>query len=157
MSGLLAHKWYRAGRFTSTLLQHNIVADYNVAAGVDKQDNGSFNGNFSLTTNIKGAGSGSVSYVLTDEKGNTILSEDKAVNAKNNDEMVNSPQRPSRTLLLGVLNILTYYTLLITLKDKNGNVTEQTGSKVGFRTIEIKNKQLCVKRNTYPRKGCQQT
>ena len=30
------------------------IADYNVAAGVDKQDNGSFKGNFSLSTNIKG-------------------------------------------------------------------------------------------------------
>ena len=58
------------------------IADYNVAAGVDKQDNGSFNGNFSLTTNIKGAGSGSVSYALTDEKGNTILSEDKSCQRK---------------------------------------------------------------------------
>ena len=54
---------------------------------VDKQDNGSFKGNFSLSTNIKGAGNGTISYVLTDEKGNTVLSEDMAVNGKNNDEM----------------------------------------------------------------------
>lgn len=64
------------------------IADYNVAAGVDKQDNGSFKGNFSLSTNIKGAGNGTISYVLTDAKGNTVLSEDMAVNGKNNDEMV---------------------------------------------------------------------
>ena len=120
------------------------IADYNVAAGVDKQDNGSFNGNFSLTTNIKGAGSGSVSYVLTDEKGNTILSEDKAVSAKNNDEMVNFTTKTVQNVAAWSAEHPNLYTLLITLKDKNGNVTEQTGSKVGFRTIEIKNKQLCV-------------
>lgn len=120
------------------------IADYNVAAGVDKQGNGSFNGNFSLTTSVKGAGNGTISYVLTDAQGNTVLSEDKAVSTKNNDGMVNFTTKTVQNVAAWSAEHPNLYTLLITLKDQNGNVTEQTGSKVGFRTIEIKNKQLCV-------------
>lgn len=36
------------------------------------------------------------------------------------------------------------YTLAITLKDKNGNILESVGSKIGFRKVEIKNSQLLV-------------
>ena len=43
------------------------------------------------------------------------------------------------------------YTLVISLKHTNGDVIEATGCKVGFRTVEIKDKQL-TKRQTYPRK-----
>ncbi|HRT90070.1 MAG TPA: glycoside hydrolase family 2 TIM barrel-domain containing protein [Bacteroidales bacterium] len=36
------------------------------------------------------------------------------------------------------------YTLIINLKDKNGRTLESTSSKIGFRTVEIKNSQLLV-------------
>lgn len=36
------------------------------------------------------------------------------------------------------------YTLQITLKDEKGNVSESVATRVGFRTVEIKNKQLLV-------------
>ncbi|MEX0289559.1 MAG: glycoside hydrolase family 2 TIM barrel-domain containing protein [Flavobacteriaceae bacterium] len=36
------------------------------------------------------------------------------------------------------------YTLLIALKDKNGEVTEATSSKIGFRNAEIKNNQFLI-------------
>ncbi|WP_281644426.1 glycoside hydrolase family 2 TIM barrel-domain containing protein [Bacteroides zoogleoformans] len=36
------------------------------------------------------------------------------------------------------------YTLVISLKRPNGDVIEATGCKVGFRTVEIKNKQLLI-------------
>lgn len=36
------------------------------------------------------------------------------------------------------------YTLVLSLKEENGKTIEATSVKVGFRTIEIKNSQLCV-------------
>ena len=36
------------------------------------------------------------------------------------------------------------YTLVISLKHTNGDIIEATGCKVGFRTVEIKDKQLMV-------------
>ena len=120
------------------------IADYNTTASVDKQTDGSYNGTFSLTTNIKGTGAASVNYTLTDDKGNKVLSEDKAVKPKDADAIITFTTKNVQNVAAWSAEHPNLYTLLITLKDKDGNVTEQTGSKIGFRTIEIKNKQLCV-------------
>ena len=61
----------------------------------------------------------------TDEKGNTVLSEDMAVNGKNNDEMVDFTPKTVQNVAAWSAEHPNLYTLLITLKDQNGNITEQ--------------------------------
>ncbi|MCR5076861.1 MAG: DUF4981 domain-containing protein [Prevotella sp.] len=119
------------------------IADYSVLAKVDRQDDGSFNGQFNLETTIKGVGTATtVAYTLQDAAGKTVLSEEKTL-AKGADR-----QNFTSHILKGIApwsaEHPNLYSLTITLKDKNGYVTEQTGSQIGFRTVEIKNGQLCI-------------
>ncbi len=55
-----------------------------------------------------------------------------------------SPQKQSKNHCNGRPETPDLYTLVISLKHTNGDVIEATGCKVGFRTVEIKDKQLMV-------------
>ena len=120
------------------------IADYHVSAGVERQDGGSFRGSFNLSASVKGAGQGTVGYVLTDAEGRPVLTEERPVSGREKDVTVDFAPQTVQNVVAWSAEHPNLYTLLITLKDKHGNVAEQTGGKVGFRTIEIKDRQLCV-------------
>lgn len=120
------------------------IADYNVSAGVDRRENGTYNGRFGLSVRVKGGGDATVSYALTDAGGAEILAEEKTVHAKDSGGTAEFTPQTVPDVAAWSAEHPNLYTLLVTLKDKNGKVTEQTGSKVGFRSVEIKDRQLCV-------------
>lgn len=120
------------------------IADYHVSAGVERQDGGSFRGSFNLSASVKGAGQGTVGYVLTDAEGRPVLTEERPVSGREKDVTVDFAPQTVQNVAAWSAEHPNLYTLLITLKDRHGNVAEQTGGKVGFRTIEIKDRQLCV-------------
>lgn len=120
------------------------IADYHVSAGVERQDGDSFRGSFNLSASVKGAGQGTVGYVLTDAEGRPVLTEERPVSGREKDVTVDFAPQTVQNVAAWSAEHPNLYTLLITLKDRHGNVAEQTGGKVGFRTIEIKDRQLCV-------------
>lgn len=120
------------------------IADYHVSAGVERQDGGSFRGSFNLSASVKGAGQGTIGYVLTDAEGRPVLTEERPVSGREKDVTVDFAPQTVQNVAAWSAEHPNLYTLLITLKDRRGNVAEQTGGKVGFRTIEIKDRQLCV-------------
>ena len=88
-----------------------------------------------------------VSYKLLDEAGQVVTTEEKAIKRDKSGEIVeivfdnqtiNSPAK-------WTAETPNLYTLLLTLKNPdNGEVIESTSTKVGFRTVEIKDNQLQV-------------
>lgn len=97
------------------------------------------NGKFGLDVTIGGESkNASVSYKLTDATGKEISSETK-------------PATPTVRFDKEVADVKKWsaeepnlYTLAIELKDASGNVVEATAVKIGFRTVEVKNKQFLV-------------
>lgn len=111
------------------------IADYKVEATLDKENY--TEGIFKLETEIKGTTSkkATIAYQLQDKAGKVILSGEKAVPAKNGVVVLADAKLP---------NIKTWnaehpnlYTLSLSLKDK-GVETHLTGTKIGFRTVEVK-------------------
>lgn len=122
------------------------VWDFFLKAGLDeKYQNGDFQATVSLRA-FKGNAvkKGDVEISLADQSGKTIWAEKKSFNRNGDsiqdltfsgkipDPMKWSAETPS------------LYQCVIALKDETGKTVALTGSKVGFRTVEIKNAQLLV-------------
>ncbi|MGQ1784458.1 glycoside hydrolase family 2 TIM barrel-domain containing protein [Saccharicrinis sp. GN24d3] len=105
-------------------------------------------GDFSLKTELvnhsKKKSTIELSYQLMDSEGNTQLS--------GISKTILSPKKSEWLQFKGhIPNVKKWsaenpqlYTLLLTLKDKKGTVTEATSVKLGFRTSEVKNGQLLI-------------
>jgi len=86
-----------------------------------------------------------IEVVLMDAAGKNIKTMIQKVNslkggAEQNYSLISTVDRP----LLWSAEKPNLYTVIISLKDENGNVTEAMTSKFGFRKIEIKNKRIYV-------------
>lgn len=83
-----------------------------------------------------------VGYRLLDAKDQQIAQSSIRINS--NQEEVEFNSKTIKEPLQWTAETPNLYTLVISLKQINGNVIEATSCKVGFRTVEIKNKQLMV-------------
>lgn len=123
------------------------IADYTVTSPLDKE--AYKDGQLGISLNIDGlapvnqkkakkAVAPQVAYQLFDAKGDVVLSGSK----------VAAPQVDFSAVLVDALpwsaEHPNLYTLLIDLKDADGNVLETVGCNVGFKTSEIKNGQFCL-------------
>jgi beta-galactosidase len=126
------------------------IADYTVASPLDRAKYR--DGEFSLNVALNGIPKAdtkkgrkpavvtkyTLAYQLFDAAGKVVLSGETA--AKNNvefaDTLANANPWSAESPYL--------YTLVMSLKDNNGNVIEALGCNVGFKTSEIKNKQFCL-------------
>ena len=93
-------------------------------------------GTLNIAVDLKG--SGTVALDLTDTQGNSVATADLKGSGKLNTTL--SISNPAKW----TAETPNLYTLVISLKHTNGDVIEATGCKVGFRTVEIKDKQLMV-------------
>ncbi len=85
----------------------------------------------------------SVSYSLIDSDGKTVLkSIEQAVT--NERTTVNFEKNTLKEVKAWTAETPNLYTLIVSLKDTDGQLLESTSTKVGFRTIAIINKQLTV-------------
>ena len=102
-------------------------------------DNAYENGKFGLDVDVAGEmKNASVSYKLTDANGNTVAMETKqAAESVRFDKEITDVKKWSA-------EEPNLYTLAIELKDASGNIVEATAVKIGFRTLEVKNKQFLV-------------
>ena len=89
-------------------------------------------------------------YVLLDETGKQIASSDVAVNDPSTGESTKEreivfDENRIRSPKQWTAETPNLYTFVLSLREpKNGEVIEATSAKIGFRTVEMKNNQLCV-------------
>lgn len=121
------------------------IADYHVTSEVAKQADNSFNGILNLSTIVKGNGNATnISYELTDDKGQVIMSDQLPISKNLTDGSYNFKEQVIKNIKPWSAEHPNLYALQVNLLDKKGESIEKTGCKIGFRTIEIKNKQLCI-------------
>lgn len=119
------------------------IADYKVFSSLDKKTYK--DGIFHLDVEIAGSSNpdARIAYQLKDADGTTVLKEETKVPAGENKRIAFK-----EATLPGVkawsAEHPNLYTLVLSLKDGNGKETELTGTRVGFRTSEIKDGRFCV-------------
>lgn len=87
---------------------------------------------------------GRIGYKILDEEGKEIASSQKDFNNVREEYKVSFPVNRLKNISHWTAETPNLYTLLITLRDDAGKTLEATTAKIGFRTIEIKNRQLMV-------------
>ena len=121
------------------------IRDFFVKALLDEEyTDGIFSLELELKNHTQKTSENVVDIEILDEAGNKILTNQKALHVENGktanvkfDGVVKNAKQWSA-------EVPNLYTLLITIKDSNGNITETTSSKIGFRSIEIKDGVLLV-------------
>lgn len=105
-------------------------------------------GLFSLDVNLDNMtgqpASGSVSYKIIGGNGKEIVSSQKKFNTVQDSAVIAFPVCRLTDVQHWTAETPNLYTLLLTLKDASGEILEATATKIGFRTIEIKDRRLLV-------------
>lgn len=120
------------------------VCDFEVKAPLDASfKNGLLNLDVSLQNDRENRQTVAVTYQLYDDE-QIIAQEEKTITLE-----ANSPAKVSFDKTIEHVKAWTaetphLYTLLISTTDSDGNTVECIPSRIGFRTVEIKNKQLLV-------------
>lgn len=130
------------------------IQDFEITSSLDgSYKNGIFELSVALKNHLLKAQKGKLSYKLLDEKQNEITSEEKSFSAK-------KKSKQSVSFFNNIPNVKQWsaehpnlYTLIIALKDKNGQVLEVTKREIGFRSVDIKNGLLLVNGQRITLKG----
>lgn len=142
MSGLLAHQWYRT-RYLSLCHAQIHIADFKVETPLDPYyKDGILQLKVKLTNESDIKSPYVVSYRLLDDQDQQVTQSSTRVEGDQNE--VEFTKKTLRGVKHWTAETPNLYTLVISLKRTNGEVIEATSCKVGFRTIEIKDKQLLV-------------
>lgn len=118
------------------------IADYKVNASLEKENYK--NGIFGMEVNVKGKDFSVLEYSLRDREGNPVLTGSLPATRQGSDGSLSLSDRELSTVHPWSAERPELYTLVLSLKDKSGNVSQVTGCKVGFRTSEIKDRQFCI-------------
>jgi len=121
------------------------VADFFARPDLDgNYKNGSLSVDIILNNYNKSAKTGQVEASLVDADGKEIFNQTMKINApgKGKKETTFSKSVTSPNLWSNETPYL--YSLLLTLKDENGQFIETVATKIGFRKVELKNGQLLV-------------
>ncbi len=116
------------------------VRDFFAKASLDENyKNGTFELDVDLNNRTNGLRSGnySVAYKLLDQSGNLISSEEKAAKVNRKSDLKLTFNKIIPDPLKWTAETPNLYSLLISLKNSTGEVTEVVTSKVGFRKVEI--------------------
>lgn len=119
------------------------IADFFVKTPLDERFvDGLFKVDIKLDNASDASRQFALSYKLTDKQGKTVASGEKqgSFSDKTNIEF----SQTISNVAAWTAETPNLYTLTLTLKDENGKVSEVIADKIGFRTVEIKNKQLLV-------------
>ncbi len=119
------------------------IADIFALPSLDENyKNGVFSLNVKVSNNSNTSGC-TVNYRILDKAGNLIAQDSKKLQSNDIFSEINFDKNIPEVKKWSAEEP-NLYTLNIELKDANGNVTEATAIKIGFRTAEIKNKQFLV-------------
>ena len=115
------------------------LRDFFVKSSLDENYvNGVFDLDVELKNHINHKTKHSVTYEILDDTGKSIASETKSL------EIMDTTGTLNFKTTIPLVNIWSaeipnLYTLLLTMKDASGNITEVTSVRIGFRISEIKN------------------
>ena len=120
------------------------IADYKVTSILEK--NTYKDGVFELDVTVEGAAAGiaTIAYELQNEAGKTVLNDSQPVKSRGLSNLITFDEKRIPDVEKWSAEHPNLYTLILELKDANGKVTEVTGTKVGFRTSEIKDGRFCI-------------
>ncbi|WP_289291313.1 MULTISPECIES: glycoside hydrolase family 2 TIM barrel-domain containing protein [Bacteroides] len=120
------------------------IADYKVTSILEK--NTYKDGVFELDVTVEGAATGiaTIAYELQNEAGKTVLNGSQPVKSRGLSNLITFDEKRIPDVEKWSAEHPNLYTLILELKDANGKVTEVTGTKVGFRTSEIKDGRFCI-------------
>lgn len=120
------------------------IADYKVTSILEK--NTYKDGVFELDVTVEGAAAGiaTIAYELQNEAGKTVLNGSQPVKSRGLSNLITFDEKRIPDVEKWSAEHPNLYTLILELKDANGKVTEVTGTKVGFRTSEIKDGRFCI-------------
>ena len=121
------------------------IADFEVQTPLDSSfKNGVFKLDVKVQNDEVKARSISVSYRLIDHAEQTVAHGEKAIKLDKNSSQSVSFAETINDVKAWTAETPNLYTLLISTADETGKIEECIPSRIGFRTIEIKNKQLLV-------------
>ena len=121
------------------------IADFEVQTPLDSSfKNGVFKLNVKVQNDEVKARSISVSYRLIDHAKQTVAHGEKAIKLDKNSSQSVSFAETINDVKAWTAETPNLYTLLISTADETGKIEECIPSRIGFRTVEIKNKQLLV-------------
>ena len=120
------------------------IADYKVTSLLEKEHYKE--GIFELEVAVGGTASGtsSIAYTLKDASDKTVLEGSRKPESHGSGNLIVFDEQRLPDVRRWNAEHPELYTLLLELKDAGGKVTEITGTKVGFRTSEIKNGRFCI-------------
>ena len=120
------------------------IADYKVTSLLEKEHYKE--GIFELEVAVGGTASGtsSIAYTLKDASDKTVLEGSRKLESYGSGNLIVFDEQRLPDVRRWNAEHPELYTLLLELKDAGGKVTEITGTKVGFRTSEIKNGRFCI-------------
>ena len=120
------------------------IANYKVTSILEKDTYK--DGVFELDVTVEGAAAGiaTVAYELQNEAGKTVLNGSQPVKSRGLSNLITFDEKRIPDVEKWSAEHPNLYTLILELKDANGKVTEVTGTKVGFRTSEIKDGRFCI-------------
>jgi beta-galactosidase len=121
------------------------INDFFVQAGLDKTyTNGTFNIDVDVKNYTASPVSGQINVSVLDQQGATVLS--KKLSYKAAKEAVAKVNWSStlKNPLKWTAETPNLYTLVLEHTDSKGKLIEATSTKIGFRTVELKNSQLLV-------------
>ncbi|WP_410084548.1 glycoside hydrolase family 2 TIM barrel-domain containing protein, partial [Barnesiella intestinihominis] len=121
------------------------IADFEVQTPLDSSfKNGVFKLDVKVQNDEVKARSISVSYRLIDHAEQTVAHGEKAIKLDKNSSQSVSFAETINDVKAWTAETPNLYTLLISTADETGKIEECIPSRIGFRTVEIKNKQLLV-------------
>ncbi|WP_291581317.1 glycoside hydrolase family 2 TIM barrel-domain containing protein [Bacteroides sp.] len=120
------------------------IADYKVTSVLEK--NTYKDGVFELDVTVEGAATGiaTIAYELQNEAGKTVLNGSQPIKSRGLSNLITFDEKRIPDVEKWSAEHPNLYTLILELKDANGKVIEVTGTKVGFRTSEIKDGRFCI-------------
>ena len=120
------------------------IADYKVTSILEK--NTYKDGVFELDVTVEGAAAGiaTIAYELQNAAGKTVLNGSQPVKSRGLSNLITFDEKRIPDVEKWSAEHPNLYILILELKDANGKVTEVTGTKVGFRTSEIKDGRFCI-------------
>ena len=120
------------------------IADYKVISSLDKKEYKE--GIFGLEATVEGpsASASSLSYRLEDAAGRTVLRGEQPIKSRGLSNFIAFEEQRIPDVKPWSAEHPNLYTLVLELKNPDGEVSELTGCMVGFRTSEIKDGRFCI-------------
>ncbi len=119
------------------------IADFFAKTPLDADfKNGLFSVDVSLKNHANAVNGYALSCKLLDAEGKTVYSEEKKVNVDKSADCVFT--KTIENAAHWTAETPNLYTMVLTLKDNAGKIQEAVSHRIGFRTVEMKNKQLLV-------------